>query len=284
MKTAALERVLNEAQASIQTITLVTNWKPEDVAAGASDLDVLSLAQATPCCRLLIHPHLHAKYFRGDNACLVGSANLTHRGLGWAVPSNLELLVELPLDHPRIKAWEAALVAASVPATEALRNEIARAAARLPGRSNIGEAEAEKAGQPVETPSTTWLPRCPVPEYLWAIYSGHRTDGIVASAVEAARLDLEALEIPRGLSHDHFELYVASVLRQMPLVAEIDRLAQRGLRDSDAEALLQNRGALAPDASPSSAWRITKEWLMHFFPRDYRLQVGQEVLVRGREI
>jgi hypothetical protein len=35
---------------------------------------------------------------------------------------------------------------------------------------------------------------------------------------------------------------------------------------------------------PTDAWRILKQWMMHFFPEQYRIEVGQEILVKGRTL
>jgi hypothetical protein len=32
------------------------------------------------------------------------------------------------------------------------------------------------------------------------------------------------------------------------------------------------------------AWRVLKLWLVHFFPQTYRLETGQEVLIKGKEL
>ena len=72
----------------------------------------------------MVHPHLHAKFYSNGRKTLVGSANLTSRGLGWRAPSNVELLVALPADFPGLADWESALLNSAVEATEQLREQI----------------------------------------------------------------------------------------------------------------------------------------------------------------
>src|SRR4051812_9117992 len=55
----------------------VTRWLPEDIAAGVCDLEIYDDVTAVPGGKLLVHPHLHAKYYRAASRCIVGSANLT---------------------------------------------------------------------------------------------------------------------------------------------------------------------------------------------------------------
>ena len=234
--------------------------------------------------RLFVHPHLHAKYYRAGNRCLVGSANLTKRGLGWVIPANLELLVELPPDFPGLYDWEVALLASSVPATDELRDQIMCEAERLKSGGTISLVPEVEQGTEENTAASLWIPCCPVPERLWNVYKGGGTGTMVSSARDAAQRDLAALAPPRGLSEGLFEAYIASILKQMPLVAEIDRLASTGLTDSQAHTFIVER--LDVDASDPSiqAWHVLKAWLVHFFPETYRLEIGQEVLVKGKKL
>lgn len=284
MKANAVERVLSEVSETVSEILFVTRWLPEDVASGATDLEVFSLVRAFPGARLLIHPSLHGKYFRGDATCLVGSANLTRRGLAWALPSNLELVVELPADHVGLREWETALIAASLQATEELRDQIEREAARVAKDGAAAWEDEAPEGTAEASGPGNWIPKCPDPEHLWNVYDHGDAAGMVASAVAAARSDIRALGIPEGLSREYFTASVVAMLRQMPLVTEIDALAQHGLSDAEAEAMLVNHQAVPDGGDSTTSWRIVKDWFMYFFPMEYMLQVGQQVLVRGREI
>src|SRR5690606_29509532 len=140
-------------------IRCVTRWRPEEIAAGASDLEVLDLIRARPRARLYIHPLLHAKFFRVDRRCLVGSANLTQRALGWTVPSNFELMLELPADEYGLSDFEETLFAEAFEATEQYRNDIASAAeimraAKLP---QLISEEALITENPESPPAEVWL-------------------------------------------------------------------------------------------------------------------------------
>lgn len=66
----------------------VTRWLPEDIASSVCDLDILDDVMGVSGGRLLVHPHLHGKYYSNGRDSLVGSANLKVRGLGWHNPSN----------------------------------------------------------------------------------------------------------------------------------------------------------------------------------------------------
>ena len=376
IKSQTLRRLLAALPDAADELTCVTRWLPEDIVSGVCDIEIFEDITAHSAGNLLVHPHLHAKYYRAGDRCLVGSANLTKRGLGWMTPANLELLVELPLDFPGLHQWEAALLASAVPATEELRDQIVREAERLKADAttrHVPEVEQDTeeeiaasqwipgcpvperlwnvykgggTGQPanlellVELPldfpglhqweaallasavpateelrdqivreaerlkadattrhvpeveqdteeeiaASQWIPGCPVPERLWNVYKGGGTGTMVSSAREAAQHDLTALAPPHGLSQQLFEAYIAGILKQMPLMAEIDRFASTGLTDSQAHTFIGERlGADALNPTDQS-WRVLKAWLVHFFPETYRLETGQEVLVKGKEL
>ena len=65
-------------------VQIVTRWRAKEVAAGISDLEVFHIAKERSNTTLALLDDLHAKLYLADEQCLVGSANLTGRGLGWA--------------------------------------------------------------------------------------------------------------------------------------------------------------------------------------------------------
>lgn len=284
IKSQTLQRLLAALPDAADELTCITRWLPEDIASGVCDIEILEDITARSAGKLLVHPHLHAKYYRAGDRCLVGSANLTGRGLGWRTPANLELLVELPLDFPGLHEWEAALLASAVPGTEELRDQIMREAQRLKQAGTILHLPEVEQGTEEETAASQWIPGCPVPERLWNVYMGGGTGTMVSSAREAARHDVAALAPPHGLSEELFEAYIAGILKQMPLIAEIDRLASTGLTDSQACAFLGERLGVDASYPADQAWRVLKAWLVHFFPESYRLETDQEVLVKGKEL
>lgn len=286
IKSATIRRLLDTTPDTVSEWDCITRWLPEDIVSGVCDLEIFDDITKIPGGRLLVHPHLHAKYYSNGRETLVGSANLTSRGLGWYTPSNVELLVALPVDFLGLADWESALLNSAVEATEQLREQIRIQAAQLKQTRPMycppeveDEPGEEKAG-------VLWVPQCPTPERLWEVYRGRGVETMVESAFEAAQDDLLALSPPQGLTEDLFTAYVAGILRQMPLLIEIDRLASTGLTDTKAQELLFDR--LRGDTEGidvyAQIWRIIKLWVVHFFPESYRLETSQEVLVKGREI
>ncbi|WP_407950137.1 phospholipase D family protein [Parvibaculum sp.] len=285
IKSLSIRRALSQLPATVTECICVTRWLPEDIAVGACDLEIFDELADAPGGKLFVHPHLHAKYYADGVRALVGSANLTARGLGWHTPSNVELLVSLPQEFPGLMDWESMLLRSAIPATEELRDQIRRSAEEL-RRAYPMQNVPDVGDEAEEEPSASlWIPLCPAPERLWGVYRGRDADTMVSSAYEAARADLAALAPPQGLTENLFVAYLAGILRQMPILVEIDKLATTGLTDGGAHEFLADRlGETSEQVDPHQAWRVLKAWLVHFFPESYRLETGQEVLVKGREL
>lgn len=233
-----------------------------------------------PGSTLLVHPHLHAKFFAADDLCLVGSANLTHTALGWRSPSNVELLVELDTPKHGLDGWWAELLANSIVATQDMKFALAKQAEllRLSGNPiDRPEADPEDAqSRPV------WAPQCPRCSGLWEVYIGDE-DQMPASAMRSAKDDLEVLAIPPGLNEVGFREALTTIFRSSQVVQEIEQLANSGLTDAAAHTLLQSLCDISEKESPRR-WQLVKGWLSDLYPGEYRIEASQEVLIRGRTL
>lgn len=284
IKSSALRRLLDVVPETVTECVCITRWLPEDIASGVCDISILDDLERVRGQRLLVHPCLHAKYYSNGRETLVGSANLTVRGLGWHTPSNVELLVALPAEFAGLAEWERALMNSAALATPELRDQLRVQADELRQARAIHHVP-EVEGNTGEENTALWVPQCPTPDRLWQVYLGRGADTMVSSAFEAAQEDLAALSLPPGLTQELFTTYVAGIFKQTPLLMEIDKLVSAGLTDTQAHELLaEHLGDAEHDRDYDQAWRIVKHWLVHFFPQSYRLEASHEVLVRGREI
>ena len=286
IKSATVRRLLASLPSTVADLTCITRWLPEDIASGVCDLEIFDDIRNMPGGRLFVHPHLHAKYYSNGRQTLVGSANLTSRGLGWRTPANVEILVALPVEFPGLENWESMLLDSAIEATEHLRRELRVQADQLKQIGPVRYSPEVETETTESDASTLWVPHCPVPERLWEVYCGGGADTMVSSAYTAAQDDLKALSPPQGLTEALFKAYLAGILRQMPLLAEVDKLAVVGLTDTKAHAFLSDHfDRQSADINEyAQVWRIVKVWLTYFFPEAYRLETGQEVLVKGREL
>lgn len=90
--TASRAQLLFEAVGSdVSSKLLVVRWRFDDLVSGASDLRVYELAKQYNW-KLFVNLDLHAKVYVFDETSIVGSANLTEKGMkGVGASSNLEL-------------------------------------------------------------------------------------------------------------------------------------------------------------------------------------------------
>lgn len=282
IKADSLRQVLEAISKPGVRVDCVTRWHPEDIVDCVCDIEIFDLLSEHANTHLWRHPYLHAKYFRGDQTCLVGSANLTGRALGWRLPSNLELLVELDARLPLLQNWETSLMANSVRVTSELRDQIAKEADQLaaqrPQRVSL-DVEGD------DDPNPQWMPLCPSPEKLFRIYTGELNKGrMVSSAFELAQRDLKILGPPMGYSEAQFVRHVADRIQKLDVIQKIVSASSIGLPDAQAVDLVAEYMDTSFTIDRGDAWKTIKRWMMHFFPEDYRIEVGQEVLVKGRTI
>lgn len=273
-------------------VTCITRWEPEEVAAGVSDLEVFDVLGERADAALLLWPPLHAKYFRADGRCLVGSANVTARALGWMSPANIELLIEAPATHPRLAAFEQHALAEARLATADLRVLVEEAAAAIRRerawtvpvsvpREDEVPTDTDRGGASMSA-HRTWLPSLRQPTELHLAYSG-RLDDLTAAAREAALRDLAALDPPNGLPAAAFTAVIAASLLQMPVVSRIDEFTAASQRFGAVRDLIAAETGLS-NREAGVAWQTTMRWLLHFLPDRYRRTVPSysEVFVRVR--
>jgi hypothetical protein len=265
-------------------VTIVTRWKPEEVLRGVSDLEVLDLVASRPNTFLLLHPCLHAKYYRGDGRCLIGSANLTATALGWSKVPNIEILLEVPTDQKDLRLLEETLLTRSIPATPSIKQAIANAVEELKLKS-----PAEPFGSNIveENGSSIWLPTCTSPDYLFKAYSGGDTSSLLNSVVEAANNDLISMGVMPGLDEAQFQKYVAAILEQIEVVEEIVTLSRAsGITSHQAAAIVAKtmQTIVNPLYDANTYWLALKNWLLYFFPERFRVRAAVEVFEQAREI
>lgn len=266
IKKDVLSKLLQNAPTSA-AVTIFTRWRPDEVAAGVSDLEVLDVARARPGTSLYLSAPLHAKYYRADGRILLGSANLTRAALGWSPHSNLELLFEAVWPTPELRTFEETLAASSVPATDEMRDRVAAAAELLGVRAPLEPSE-----QRIE-PLAAFLPRTRNPELLFTAYQA-KAEELTTAAREQAALDLSALRVPGGLEEDQFTRFVSVLLMQMPTIAALDRFVAQPRRFGEVRGMVSELlSSCGSDRDPGEAWQTVMRWLLYFVPGRYQMSV-----------
>jgi len=284
IKAAAFARILAAIPSAV-AVTCVTRWRPDEVAAGVSDLEVFDQIKARSNAKLFLHQHLHAKYYRSGPAALIGSANLTGRALGWTQPANLEILVATnPLDA-NIVAFEVELFRQVIPADDQIRQAVEAATLGLKATAPKLPAWHLQPTTNETFSSRYWLPTCPRPDLLYRVYEGAIGDMLLAHTISLAESDLAFLEPPLGLGEAAFNGFVGAMVRQSKSMQDLDQLTNQGLTDNVAAETIRNSLPVGHDFSPEGLWSVAKDWLIHFYPDQYdRVPAGEMLRKRRRAI
>jgi len=256
------------------SVRIVTRWLPAEVAAGLSDLEVFDIAKERAHTELSLLDALHAKLYLADDDCLVGSANLTASGLGWCPHSNVEIL----LPARRTDADVAHLLErlrTATPATFQIRSEIGEQAAAL-GTPDLNESREvpPDSGRRLATP---WLPRCAVPDKLFAVYKNPETTIVVEGTLAEAKEDLTDLLPPPGMGYDAFIDYVKVTLSQVPSFRRILESIPGRLTDAQGASMIAELRPGLSQAEQEKQWHIVREWIGTFFQD--RFEVAPESYV-----
>ncbi len=286
IKKSVFLRILDAIPIQTTSINCITRWQPEEVLAGVSDLEVFDIISDRSAAKLFIHPLLHAKYFRVDDKCLIGSANLTQRGLGWAHPSNLELLVSMPANNTELVNFEKNVTDTAFEATNELKDGIAEAVKLLEQEKNsMSYGSYLFLYEEIKESYSNWLPLCQRPDQLFQIYSNRSVSQIVEATLEAGKKDLQTLCVPIGLSDDNFYKYLAVLFQQTALIKKVYENENSPIKPSNGEKIIKcliEEEDLKYD--PLDHWNIVKEWILYFLPHIFRQPSGTDNIQKGRVI
>jgi hypothetical protein len=286
MKSDVVSMILEAVPPSVQNIVFVTRWDISEIIAGVSDLDVYDLLKHRNG-TLLLHPCLHAKYYRVDTKSLIGSANLTRKALGYCATPNVELLIEQDCSFQDLKDLEKQLREQGIRVTDNLRQQIAAQVDKV--KESIGPAPENVEGYELEfsgDDNTGWLPTCPKPEKLYQIFQNDRIDQMLESTFKAGMFDIKICKVLPGLSEDEFYQYLKTQLESHPTVQKIIDISVLGITDNVAIDIIEKDfvSVHLRDLTSDNYWEILKNWLLFFFPSKFRRRPAGEILEQSREL
>ena len=267
IKTAALDGLLTSLGDDVR-LECITRWRPAEIAAGVSDLAVFSILDERGG-TLWLRQDLHAKYFRGDERVLVGSANLTGAGLGWSLDRNLELLVQVDRNTEGIGEFEHVARQGAVIVDHDLYEMFGAAAKEWVTPGPAEGSALLPISEPVGMNLSRWLPASRHPGDIFAVYQAPTSDSIPTATRDAGRRDLAVLQPPAGLSEAAFDRAIGATLLSMPVVNMIDRRVVAPQRFGAVRDLLKEYLDLSPDEA-SRTWQTLIRWLRHFLPGRYK--------------
>ena len=279
IKAYVLKRLLDKISSDV-CLMCITRWFPEEIVAGVSDLEVWSLIQNRPNSSLWLRPDLHAKYYRADNRCLVGSANLTNKALGWSNLPNLELLVPVSANEPTVKSFETELLKACIPVDEDLFEQMSLAVQLLAEQASnkISTSSRVKISEEITAIDhcisvDAWLPTLRNPEDLYIAYCEQIEKLSTASKI-AALTDLRALPVVSNLSHKTFKAYIGTLLLQKQIIRKVDNFVKTPQRFGAVKNLLNSLPCSeSNNFNAERTWQTLMRWLLYFLPNRYALSV-----------
>lgn len=246
-------RSLIEAVPKSARLVCVTRWRPQEVAAGISDVEVIDVLEERGDYRLTLVDRLHAKVYMSGSRCLVGSANVTAAGLGEGDHAgNVELLVDKDSGDPYIVALLEEIARLERSATKPMADAMRALAQSFPSdRSVVG----------VVAP---WHPRSRKPDLAFTFYS-QPPSGFVKTADRSVLRDLSEITLPPGLSEKEFKWTIREMLAAIEPGAKLLR-QETDVTLTRGEALAYFERAAEGTTTPNDLWNGFVEWMAHFFP------------------
>lgn len=273
MKRTVLEKLFKAIHSDV-VVHCITRWRPEEIAQGVSDLEVWHVVQNRPNTVLWLHNNLHAKYYRVDNQCLIGSANLTHTALGWVQNPNYELLIKLPAGLAELVRFENDLWTSCFRVTEEFVQQMLQLVALIkteykPLFTSLPEQDSLGTIMLTNYKDDWWIPTLRHPEELYRVYHGNH-ESLTITTLHEAHKELQIFAIPLGLSESAFKQYCGIILLQQPIVRKIDILLISPQRFGAVRQFLRSLPcAEQPNFDATYVWQTLIRWLFYFLPERY---------------
>lgn len=266
-KLAALQQ-LHWVHTGKVKLKVICRWRPEDITAGVSDLEVYSYLKESGC-QLYINPDIHLKlYVFASNAAFNTSGNLTLRGLGYSDSANIEVgnMVSLTTSD-WTKIYE--IIHASRQVDDALYQRFKDYAAQRPPLGS--PLPPMDLLPPAKTYTISSLPATESPKKLADFYFDPNPGKLTPEEMRRAAHDLAIFGIPSGLTSVEFEKLLGEKFRQTPFVSDFVELlkAERSLRFGAVNDWIHKK---CEDVPLPYCWeikentRIFYDWLTHYFP------------------
>lgn len=247
-------------------VELTTRWRPEEVARGVSDTEVLGLVEARGGTVWLLDT-LHAKMVLADQSrALIGSANITAAGLGLSRNPNFEILTSVEVSASTAAALLHDLRLGAVQATA----EIAKSVEDMAALMSVERLPEDPDAQEIEGPNVVWIPRFRSPDRLFDLYNDIEWLSKVKES-DGAFLDLQALGLPRSLDRTAFNARVRERLLRCPPVAVLDEALAEPQRFGALTAALR---PVTPDLDHNGRQALLQlllRWMLFFAGDRYRL-------------
>ena len=264
-KIAALQKLhwLNSKKVKIK---VVCRWRPEDIVAGVSDLEIYPFLKQSDC-ELYINSNIHLKlYVFASNTAFNTSGNMTLRGLGYSESANIEVgnMVSLTTSD-WTKIYD--VINSSRLVTDDIYQRFKEYSAKHPPVSRpLPPIDLMPAAKSYTISS---LPATDSPKKLADFYFSHEQQEGSLEDIRRAAHDLAIFGIPSGLSSSDFDKRLGDAFSKTPFVTDFIAFLKnsRSLRFGAVNDWIHNK---CEDVPLPYRWeikentRIFYDWLVHY--------------------
>jgi hypothetical protein len=266
-KLAALQQ-LHWVHSRNVKLKVVCRWRPEDILAGVSDVEVYSYLRDSGS-QLFINSEIHLKlYVFASNTAFNTSGNMTLSGLGYSEKGNVEVgnLVVLT-SHDWIKIYE--IINSSRQVDDSLFEKFADLAAqRRPFDGTVPLLDILPSPKAFTISS---LPAAAHPQHLLDFYLNPGEQRFGPEEVRRASHDFATFRVPNGLTGSEFEKRLGESFRKTRFVIEFVEFlkASKSLRFGAVNDWIHQK---CEDVPLPYRWeikentRIFYDWLAYYVP------------------
>ena len=284
IRSSALAKLLDSVRRSVE-ILIVTRWRPSDILAGASDLEVFDLCDAKSI-PLFLRYDLHAKLFIADDRCLIGSANVTNTALGWHTPANLELLTLVDRLSSEIQTFFDDLMSGSIEATRDHQLQLQELVEKLRSQTPSILPQDMDDGVPLAFISKNWIPYIMNPDELYAVYLKGDDADVSRTMLPSMLEELSRFRVPPGMDESTFQSWIGSLILQTPLIIRVlDHINLHGnIGEAALNTILKELDIHVGSRSTQNILRCLQRWLSYFLYNGFETTPESIKLIRSRKI
>ena len=252
-KVDAMETMLRHVEPGA-SLTCITKWEPQDIVYGASDLACRDIVIEFGG-NFMLHPTLHAKYYRINDVVLIGSANLTSSAMGWSSNPNLEILCE-PSSEFHADAFEREVI---IDARKISDNEY------LYWKSITANIARGENTPRIYPRLANWRPATRDPRHILMSYQGQGDEIASFDEQRAARRDLHDLLIPPNLTDEGLRTWMSTCLLAAPFTNSVIKLINNSDVTASYQFLASKYGLGLTEARRDM--ETVQTWLVYFVPK-----------------
>ncbi len=235
VRAAGLDKILPD---TCSKITIVTSWRLHDLWQGSSDIELYPFTKDNSI-KLYINNRIHLKVYMTDwESCILGSSNVSRRGLGISDDYNYELNTIIQEIDTNTQLYLRRIMSESTLVDDRIYGEYLIKLAELPDPVEILEPEVV-SGANVQQLTIASLPMSCDIENLYKIYS----NGFISEdteAVQCAIHDVAYYDIPLGLSYGRFFNHLkVAFFRSAFVAALLERIDVQPIFFGETKAWLQ---------------------------------------------